>query len=151
MSDTQNTLFPLAQVAAIEIDEQSADLLTQVEEAQYSEVKSKEVSPAKLSHTISAFANTDGGDLYVGIREQILGGNVRRREWDGFPDVESANGHLQALERTFPLGKDFEYEFLRCSTRPGLVLHIQVSRTQGVAPATDGKPYVRRAAANFPQ
>jgi ATP-dependent DNA helicase RecG len=151
MSDSQPTLFSLSQPSAATIDDESANLLTQIEEATYSELKAKEISPAKLTHTISAFANTDGGDLYIGIGEQILGGNVKKREWSGFPDVESAAGHVQAFERTFPLGKDFSFEFLRCQTRPGLVLHVQVSRTQNIIKASDGKPYVRRGASNFPQ
>ena len=34
----------------------------------------------------------------------MLGGNVKQRRWDGFPDIEAANGHMQAFERYFPLG-----------------------------------------------
>jgi len=30
----------------------------------------------------------------LGSGEQILGGNVKKRAWNDFPDVESANGHL---------------------------------------------------------
>ena len=81
-------------------------------------MKAIAITPAKLSHTISAFANTDGGDLYIGIGEQLLGGNAKKREWAGFPDVEAANGHLQAFERAFPLGKDFQYEFLDAPIGP---------------------------------
>jgi ATP-dependent DNA helicase RecG len=141
----------LSKPAAVEIDEAQADHLTQVEEGQYSDVKSTAITPSKLSHTISAFANTDGGDLYIGISEQVLGGHVKRREWQGFADVEAANGHLQAFERVFPLGKDFQYEFLRCSQRPGVVLHVQVGRTQSIATSTEGKAYIRRGAQNLPQ
>lgn len=137
--------------AAIIIDERQADLVTQIEEGQFSEVKSAGISAAKLSYTISAFANTDGGDLYIGISEQLLGGNVKKREWFGFVDVEAANGHLQSFEHRFPLGKDFQYEFLRCPNRPGVVLHVQVIRTQGIIKAADGKPYIRRGAQNIPQ
>ncbi|HTB94344.1 MAG TPA: ATP-binding protein [Candidatus Sulfotelmatobacter sp.] len=151
MSDSQKTLFVLSEPSAQVIDQESADRLLQIEEAQYSEVKAKEVSPSKLSHTISAFANMDGGDLYIGIAEQILGGNVKKREWNGFPDVESASGHIGAFERAFPLGRDFSYEFLRCQGRPGLVLHVQVNRTASIVKATDGKPYIRRGASNYPQ
>jgi len=151
MSDSPNEAVVLSQPAASEIDEQQADLLTQIEEGQYSDVKAIAISASKLSHTISAFANTDGGDLYIGISEQMLGGNAKKRAWDGFPDVEAANGHLQAFERAFPLGNDFQYEFFRCGKRNGVVLHVQVSRTQGVIRATDGKPYVRRGAMNLPQ
>jgi ATP-dependent DNA helicase RecG len=136
---------------AAEIDEDQADRVTQVEEGQFSDVKAIAISPAKLSNTISAFANSDGGDLYIGIAEQLLGGNAKKRAWEGFVDVEAANGHLQAFERAFPLGKDFQYEFLRCRQRPGVVLHVQVSRTQNIIKATDGKPYIRRGAQNLPQ
>ena len=151
MSDSQQAVIVLSRPNAIEIDKGQADLLTQIEEGQYSEVKATAISAAKLSHTISAFANTDGGDLYIGISEQLLGGNATRRDWDGFPNVEAASGHLQAFEKAFPLGKDFQYEFLRCAKRRGLVLHVQVSRTHGVIRATDGKAYVRRGAMNLPQ
>jgi ATP-dependent DNA helicase RecG len=139
------------QDAAILIDDRQASSLTSIEEGQFSEVKAKAISPSKLSHTISAFANTDGGDLYIGVSEQLLGGNVKKREWDGFKDVEDANGHMQAFEQAFPLGKDFQYEFLRCRTRPGVVLHVQVMRTQGIVKAYDAIPYIRRGAQNIPQ
>ncbi len=150
MSEFQPALFGL-QTAAIEIDQSQADLLTQVEEGQYSEVKSTAISPAKLTNTISAFANTDGGDLYIGITEQMLGGNVKKREWQGFSDVESANGHLQAFTRTFPLGKEFQYEYLRCADRQGVMLHVQVSRTQEIIKSTEGIAYIRAGAQNLPQ
>ena len=149
MSDLFQT--QLIRPTAIDIDEEQAGRLTQIEEGQFSDVKATAITPAKLSHTIAAFANTDGGDLYIGIGEQLLGGNAKHRYWDGFSDVEAANGHLQAFERAFPLGKDFQYEFFRCPNRRGLVLHVQVSRTQGIIKATDGKAYVRRGAQNLPQ
>lgn len=137
--------------AAVLIDEAQADLLTQIEEGQYSDVKATQITAYKLSNTVSAFANTDGGDLYIGIMEHLIGGNVKRREWLGFTDVEAANGHIQAFEQRFPLGKDFQYEFLRCPSRRGVVLHLQVSRTLGIIRAADGKAYIRRGAQNLPQ
>lgn len=139
------------QAAAINVDDSQAERVIQIEEGQFSDVKAAAISPGKLSHTISAFANTDGGDLYIGIGEQNLGGNVKKREWDGFADVEAANGHIQSLEQRFPLGRDFQYDFLRCAGRSGVVLHIQVSRTQAIIKAADGKAYIRRGASNLPQ
>jgi ATP-dependent DNA helicase RecG len=151
MSDSQQAMLFGPAPTALEIDEGQADLLTQIEEGQYSEVKSAAVSPGRLTHTISAFANTDGGDIYIGINEQLLGGNVKKREWSGLPDAEAANGHLQAFAKIFPLGKDFQYEFLRCANRRGVVLHVQVSRTQEIIKATDGIAYMRIGAQNLPQ
>jgi ATP-dependent DNA helicase RecG len=147
----QQRLFPANDTGIAVIDEPQAGLVIRMEEGQFSEVKSTAITPAKLSHTISAFANTDGGELYIGISEQMLGGNVKERNWDGFPDVEAANAHMQVFERYFPLGKDFQYEFMRCPTRNGVVLHVSVSRTQGIVTATDGKAYIRRGAQNLPQ
>ncbi len=136
---------------SIEITPEQANLVLQIEEGQFSDVKATAIVPAKLSHTISAFANTDGGEIYIGIAETILGGNVKKRVWAGFPDIESANGHMQPFEKHFPLGKDFHYEFLRCPNQPGIVLHVMVSRTPSIVRSTDGTAYVRRAAQNLPQ
>lgn len=147
----QSRLFPAGETGVAAVDEKQADLVTRMEEGQFSDVKSIAITPSKLSHTVSAFANTDGGELYIGISEQILGGNVKEREWSGFSDVEAANAHMQVFERYFPLGKDFQYEFMRCPVRPGVVLHVSVNRTQGVITATDGKAYIRRGAQNLPQ
>lgn len=132
------------------VNEQQAKLVEQIAEGQFSEIKSKDISPGKLTKAIAAFSNTDGGDLYVGIREDILGGGIKQREWSGFQDMEAANGHLQTFERFFPLGTGFQYEFLKCDTRPGLVLHAQVSRTHAISKADDGVAYIRRGAASYP-
>lgn len=132
------------------ISAEQAELLTQIGEGQFSEVKATAIAAAKLTKTLSAFANSDGGDLYIGVDEAQLGGGVKKRSWAGFKDVEAANGFIQSFERLFPLGTDFQYEFLSCADRPGLVLHVQVSRTQAIMRADDGTPYLRRAAANLP-
>src|SRR6266568_2528676 len=99
------------------------------EENQFGDVKRVQIAPAQLSKAISAFANTDGGDLYIGISED---GAAKTRGWNGFIDQEAANGHLQLFERLFPLGRDFQYEFLRVDSLPGLVLHVQINRTHAI-------------------
>src|SRR5262249_18008952 len=60
----------LAMPISIErISAPQADRVTQTEEGQFADVKAIEITPAKLTKTISAFANSDGGDLYIGIAE----------------------------------------------------------------------------------
>jgi len=132
------------------IDESQAEIVTLIGEGQYTEVKGMAVTPGKLTKTLAAFANSDGGDLYIGVTEIQLAGGVKKRQWQGFTDVEAANGFLQAFDRLFPLGTDFQYEFMRCEHRQGIVLHAQVRRTQAIMRADDGTPYVRRGAANQP-
>jgi ATP-dependent DNA helicase RecG len=129
------------------ISDAQAQKVIGTEEGQFADVKSIEISPASLTKTISAFANTDGGDLFVGVAEL---GAMKLRNWDGFAAPEDANGHLQIFEKLFPLGTDFQYEFLRCESLPGLVLHVQVNKTQAILTASNNLSYVRRGAQNLP-
>lgn len=118
-----------------------------IDEGQFSDVKAIEISPASLTKTLSAFANADGGDIYIGVDET---GQTKVRSWRGFDNPEAANGHLQAFEEFFPLGSDFLYEFIRCEAHRGLLLHAQVNRTQGIKTASNRMPYVRRGAQSLP-
>ncbi len=129
------------------LDVNQAAKIIATEESQFGDVKDLQVSPAQLSKAISAFANTDGGDLYIGISEN---GAAKTRAWNGFIDQEAANGHLQLFERLFPLGTDFQYEFLRADGLQGLVLHVQINRTRAIMYASNGLPYIRRGAQSLP-
>ncbi len=116
-------------------------------EGQFADVKAIEIAPAKLTNTVSSFANTDGGEIYVGIDEL---GDEKKRSWRGFADPEAANGHIGTFEPLFPLGTEFNYEFLASEGLPGLVLHIQVNKSKGIKTASNGIPYIRRGAQNLP-
>jgi len=125
------------------ITKEQADIVRLIDENQFGDLKAKEVSPRDLSKHISAFANADGGDLYIGITD-------KERIWSGFNNVEAANGHIQTFEEHFPLGSDFQYEFLATDAYPGIVLHVQVGKTLGVVKATNGIAYLRRGAQSLP-
>src|SRR5712692_9509733 len=133
----------------VEITGPERDRLLVLEEGHFGDLKAAEISPAKLSKTISAFANASGGDLYVGIGESEFFG-TKVRHWKGFQDQEAANGHLQVLDVLFPLGAEYSYEFLRVAGSPGLVLHISIQKTHQIARAQDGIAYVRRGAQSLP-
>ncbi len=128
-------------------DEQARKVML-TEEGQFADVKAKEIAPGKLTKALSAFANSDGGDLFIGVGEI---GQEKKRVWDGFEDPEAANGHIQCLEEFFPLGTDFQYEFLRCTSHPGVVLHVQVQKTRDIRKASDSIPYLRRGPQSLPQ
>lgn len=127
----------------LEIEPDQRDVVVQTGEGHYSDVKAIDIRPARLTETIAAFANADGGELYVGIDEI---GVQRIRRWRGFEDIEAANGHLQIFEQLFPLGRDFAYTFLSCPDGSGLVLKIEIQKTMGIVRASDGHPYLRRGA-----
>ena len=130
-------------IQTIKISKDQADKIRLIDEGQFGELKAKEIAPKDLTNTISAFANADGGDLYIGITNKT-------RQWDGFTDMESANGHLQIFEELFPLGNEFQYEFLQCDTYSGIILHVQVDKTRGVVYASNKVAYLRRGAQNLP-
>jgi ATP-dependent DNA helicase RecG len=121
-----------------------------LEEGQFGDVKAVEKRPSSLSEDISAFANADGGELYLGIDELEVNG-AETRSWRGFSNPEAANSHVQVFDSLFPVGSEFQYEFLRCDELPGLVLHILVNKTRGVTLASNNIPYLRRGAQSLPQ
>lgn len=130
-----------------EISPDQAKFILDLDEGHFSDLKSLDIAPAKLTKSISAFANADGGELFIGIDENRTTGV---RTWRGFTNIEAANGHLQPFEILFPLGHDFQYEFLRASGCQGLVLKASISKTLAVKTASDGTVYVRRGAASLP-
>lgn len=118
-----------------------------VQEGQFADVKAKEIAPGTLTKAIAAFANSDGGELFVGIAEV---GPQKTRRWRGFVDQEEANAHVALFDKLFPLGTDFSYEFLESEFDPGLVLHIEINKTQEIMRASNDLPYIRRGAQSLP-
>jgi ATP-dependent DNA helicase RecG len=114
-----------------------------LDEGHFADLKAIEVAPAKLTESLSAFANADGGELYIGIAEDKPN---KRRVWNGFANAEAANGHIQALEALFPLGQDFDYTFLSSDGAAGVVLQVVVRKTPDIKRASSGHIYVRRGA-----
>ncbi len=135
---------------AIEIttisDSQFADLLERGE-GHFLDFKAKEVSPAKLTKALSAFANADGGELFIGV----LNSGSPPKRWSGFASAEAANSHIQTFEQFFPLGTHFKYQFLRSERYSGLLLHCEILKTPDIRPASDGIFYLRRGAQSLPQ
>src|SRR6202040_1551451 len=92
-------------------------------EGHFLDFKSKRLAPGRLTKTLSAFANADGGELYVRIED---GNTFDRSLWNGFTSAEEANGFVQTFEEFFPLGTYFRYQFLRLNDLRGLVLHSEI-------------------------
>jgi ATP-dependent DNA helicase RecG len=126
------------------ISTDEAQRIIKLEEGHFADLKSIEVSPAKLSRSISAFGNADGGELYIGIEDEP-------RVWRGFDNVEQFNGHIQAFERLFPLGHGFDYSFLESESETGFVLRVEIQKSHDVLHASDRIAYLRRSAQNLPQ
>lgn len=139
--------MPEAGIPIVDISAQEAQKVLSIEEGHFSDLKAIEIAPGRLTKSLSAFSNAEGGEVYVGVDEV---GKKKQKVWRGFADQEAANGHLQAFEQLFPLGDEYTYTFLRAPELPGLVLKVDVSKARQIKTASNGTVYVRRGAQNLP-
>ncbi len=119
----------------------SVQRLLSEDEGQRLDFKSKRIDAAKLSRTLVAFANSDGGEVYIGVEDD--------KTWDGFHKVEEANQILDIISTIFPLGDFAKGVFISCEGKSGLVLKVEVSRTQDIKRTTKDEVYVRFGAQNL--
>jgi len=133
----------------INITTEALARILEAEEGHFLDLKAKKIRPAKLTETLSAFANTAGGELYIGI-DELKRRKKKLRKWAGFSDQEAANAHLQVFEQLFLLSSDFSYIFLSCEGSDGLVLKANIHKVQEIKEASNGIAYVRRGAQNLP-
>jgi ATP-dependent DNA helicase RecG len=127
----------------IKISGKEVQKLLKLSESHFCDLKSKDISPSKLSKAIAAFSNAEGGELFIGIEDSP-------RAWRGFLNIEAANAHLQVFDQFFPLGNDYQYQFLENEHMQGLVLKLQISKTRELKVASDQKVYIRRGAQSLP-
>lgn len=123
-----------------EIDDAQAANIMATQESYLSDIKAREIKPAKLSETISAFANAAGGDVYIGIGEDKA---TNTRTWLGFDDPEHANAIFHTLFQAHSFGNHLKFEFLRNKALPGLVLHITIKKVKEIVRSSSGEIFVR--------
>jgi len=131
------------------VDDRAVEELLTLQESHFVDLKSVAIAPAKLTKTISAFANTGGGEIYIGI-EEVSTVDAEIRCWQGFPDQEAANAVFQVIATINSLGNAVDADFFASPNHDGLVLHLTIFKTKDVVQASDGKVYVRRNAQNLP-
>ena len=127
-----------------QVQHSEAESIISSEEGHFLDLKSIHIAPYKLTQTICALANADGGEVYIGIEDTP-------RAWMGFAEMEDANGHIQIFDRLFPLGHGFFYSFLKCDTQTGYVLRVEILKSHDVVTASNGKAYLRRGAQSILQ
>lgn len=122
-----------------EISKDEIANLLMLDEDHFNDVKSKRIAPAKLQETLVAFANSDGGDLYVGIEDK----GEKGERVVGFQEPEEANGIIATLlEGTVPAVENLGWEFLDTSGY-GLILHFSIPKSPKVHYTAGGDCFIR--------
>lgn len=109
------------------------------QEDHFNDLKSSKITPAHLQKHLVAFANADGGELYVGVEDKkVKGPRIR-----GFKNIEDANDHIKVLlEETQPGIENVELEMINFGSR-GYVLHVIIPKSPHVHYTSDGQCYLR--------
>ena len=137
----------MAAIDIVEISVEEAEKVLAIEEGHFADLKAIDVAPAKLTRSVAALSNAEGGELYIGVDEDVAKG---ARTWRGFTNPEGANAHIQVFDTLFPLGDGYSYTFLREPGRRGLVLKVEVGKSREIRRASNGTVYVRKGAQNLP-
>lgn len=117
------------------------DQIIGLQEGHFVDLKSKRIAPRDLQRHFVAFANTDGGDLYIGIEDaKSRGPRIR-----GFDQPEQANELIHVLSEVTPTVDGVEFELLSFD-RGGYVLHVSVPKSPRVHYTSDSECYIRRNA-----
>lgn len=123
---------------------EDADKIIEKEESHFYDFKSKEVSGAKIQKIAVAFANADGGEVFVGIKD-IKDETIASKRWDGMASMEEYNSILSALMLITPT-LDVSKIFITCSGYSGYVLNIKVEKSSQVHCTSSNEYYLRNGA-----
>ncbi len=127
-----------------DVDAAAVARIEKLEETHFLDLKAREIAPGKLIVHAAAFANSAGGEVYVGVDEA---GAVRT--WRGFASVEDANGHVQVLHDVFQGNNLVTVTFLRGAGVAGFLLHLIIEKSREIIEVR-GEVYVRASAQKLP-
>ncbi|EPA3144652.1 MULTISPECIES: RNA-binding domain-containing protein [Enterobacterales] len=129
----------------IEVDSDKVIFFCESQESDFFDFKSKEVSGKKIQQTAVSFANSEGGEILIGVQDDKHEKDVLKR-WDGFEKIEGFNSIIQALSELNP-SIDFYYNFLRLKGQThNYILHVTIRKDTSVHKTASGDIYVRRGA-----
>jgi ATP-dependent DNA helicase RecG len=118
------------------------------DESHFFDIKEHAASGKAVQKVAASFANADGGELIVGIKDKKRGTTLAER-WDGVTNIEQLNGHLQALFEIKP-AIDMSHEFIKRKEGRGYALRVLIEKGAQVCATADGTIYVRLGAQSLP-
>lgn len=129
------------------ITQDEVDRIVMMEENWLLDMKGKDIKPSKFSRTVSAFANTNGGEIYLGISRTE---DKTIYYWDGFSDQEAFNPYTSLLDEILPSYEAYSIDAYQHPSNGTWVFHITIQKTNGIIYASDKKAYQRSGVQNLP-
>ena len=131
-----------------EVSKVDALALSAQPEGHFYDRKAHQIKGAKLQKIVCAFANADGGDVYVGIADDKDEADPKKR-WAGASSMEEYNQLIQSTLEVSP-SPPIIMEFLKSPLSENYILHIQVDKSQSVHQTSGETVYERKGAQSLP-
>jgi ATP-dependent DNA helicase RecG len=129
---------------------QSSEILelSKRQEGHFYDRKAKEIDGKKIQKIACAFANADGGDFIVGIKDDKDEANPSNR-WNGFDTKEHFNFVFQNLMEIKP-SIPYLATFLQSEIDNTYALQVTIEKSEKVHNTADNTVYVRVSAQSVP-
>ncbi len=139
-------------VDKIIISEEDALGMLNKRESHFLDYKGKTSRGKTVQKVIVAFANTDGGETMIGIDDQVQPLTLNLSRWQGFRDMEEANPIIQTIQQDINPTPTVTYTFyeIKDNVEIGLVLVINVQKSESVHFTSDNNCYIRKGAQSLP-
>lgn len=121
--------------------------LAKRDESHFYDNKAFEIKGDKIQKIAVAFANADGGEFIIGIKDKKEEADPYKR-WQGIEDIESFNFIFQNLTQLSPT-IPHNYEFLKDEDGK-FSLRITIEKSESVHKTANNTVYVRKSAQSLP-
>jgi len=118
------------------------------QEGHFYDRKAKEIEGKKIQKIATAFANADGGDFVIGIKDDSDEAIVSNR-WAGETNKENFNKVFQNLLEIKP-SISYVATFLEHPTDGTFVLQVTIEKSEKVHQTSDNSIYIRVSAQSIP-
>lgn len=118
------------------------------QEGHFFDRKAKEIDGKKIQKIATAFANADGGDFVIGIKDEKEEADAKKR-WNGEPVKENFNAVFQNLMEIRP-SIPYVATFLEHPTNGTFALQITIEKSEKVHHTADNTIYARVSAQSLP-
>lgn len=113
--------------------------ILKIEEGHFHDVKSARTKPAAVQEDFVAFANSDSGELYIGVEDRKVTGE----RIVGFKVIEEANDIIGVLlTETKPSVENVDIEFIDFDIK-GFVLHLIIPKSSQVHYTSKDECFIR--------